>query len=327
MSSKRTKQISLSETFESVRSAGVAEVGTIRARGIFGPFYVGVDEAGCGVFMISMTGSDAAEPSIRTQNLEADFGLDCQLEIGGKPHTLVLSKVHCLDTDPRTTAHFMSLCESIMGLIGSEPSARAVHDSVLRIASLFLSFNETPRSTWAGLIGELTFLLSLVDADSGVRAWRMDDADRVDFVFDAYRVEIKCTTKRERKHLVTYEQANNFSSKSTYIGSIFLERLDHGFSVSDAVSMLENRCTEPELRFKLREIVATTLGSNLRFMSEECFDVEFSLGSIQLYDAAEIPAIRGEVPAGVSRVTFESDFSGAMPAAGGPFNFRSELGS
>jgi len=326
MSSKRNRSVSLSETFESVRSDGVAEVGTIRARSIFGPFYVGVDEAGCGVFMISSNGNDDAEPSIRTQKLEADFGLDCTLEIDGQSQELVLSKVHCLDTDPRTTAHFMSLCESVMGLIGSEPSAHAAHDSVLRLASLFLSFDETPRSTWIGLMGELTFLLSLASVDEGIRAWRMDDADRVDFVFDACRVEIKSTTKRERKHIVAYEQANNHSSKPTYVGSIFLERLDHGFSVADAVSMLENRCTEPELRFKLREIVAITLGRNLRFMFEEFFDLEFSLSSIKLYNVADIPAIRGDIPAGVSRVTFESDLSGSVPTAHGPINFRAELG-
>lgn len=322
MYSKPTERVALSETFESIRSAGLPETGTIRARGVSGPFYVGIDEAGCGVFMISMTGDSSSQPSIRTQNLDADFGLECQLEIDGKYQNLFLSKVHCLDTDPRTTAHFMSLCNSLMGLIGSAPSNRAVHDSVLRIASLFLNLQEAPRSTWTGLIGELVFLLSLEDLEAGVRAWRMDDRDRVDFVFDESRVEIKCTTNRERKHLVTYEQANNFSSKPTFVGSVFLERLDHGFSVLDAVSTLEHRCTDPELRQKIGEVVATTLGSNLRFMGEIFFDVDLSLGSIQIYDVEKIPAIRGVLPDGVARVTFESDFSGSSSTRAEAIGFR-----
>jgi Putative PD-(D/E)XK family member, (DUF4420) len=311
MSNRRTDSLSLLRSFFELDNDDLSS-GAIRGRSVSGPYMVGVDRDGYANFLVRVESGPAQAP-ILTTNLEAAFGIQCDVSIDDLIERMNLVRVKCRDTDPRTVSHFYAICESLINILGDSPTAFEVQDAISRLASLFMSLNSTPRATVSGLIGELVLILALEDSAAAVLSWRMRDFDRVDFVFDRARVEVKSTTSSVRRHILSHAQANSPGLLPTLFASVFVEFLDHGVSVADLVDMIAERMKTPAQIFKLRETVGETMGSDVLTLGERYLDLDLSLGSLQLFAASDIPAIRGELPSGVSAVQFESDFSAAAP--------------
>jgi hypothetical protein len=71
----------------------------------------------------------------------------------------------------------------------------------------------------------------------------------------------------------------------------------------------------PELGMKLQEALAETLGASRREALKVAFDLALAKSSLRFFDLREIPAIRGELPAGIGDVHFRSDLSGFATAS------------
>ena len=61
--------------------------------------------------------------------------------------------------------------------------------------------------------------------------------------------------------------------------------------------------------FKLHEVTAATLGTNLNEAMALAFDVKLADSSLRFFNLADVPAIRGPLPTGVRDVHFRSDMS------------------
>lgn len=287
-------------------------MGAIRGRSVSGPYMVGIDDDGYANFLVRVEIGPAQAPIV-TNTIEAAFGIQCDVSFDDLTERLNLVRVKCRDTDPRTISHFYAICASLINVLGDCPTMVQVQDAISRLASLFMSLSTPPRATIAGLVGELVLILALEDSAAAVLSWRMRDVDRVDFVFDRARVEVKSTTSSVRRHILSFAQANSPGLLPTLFASVFVEFLDHGVSVADLVDMIAERLATPAQALKLRETVGETMGSEVLTLGERYLDLDLSLGSLQLYSASDVPALRGDLPIGVSGVHFESDFSVAAP--------------
>ncbi len=63
----------------------------------------------------------------------------------------------------------------------------------------------------------------------------------------------------------------------------------------------------------MHETAAATLGQSLAESLDRRFDLRLAKSSLVFFDLREIPAIRGDLPAGVSALHFNSDLSALQP--------------
>jgi hypothetical protein len=85
-------------------------------------------------------------------------------------------------------------------------------------------------------------------------------------------------------------------------------------SLAEVLSAIETRLAgRQDLVLKLQETVATTLGDALMPSLEARFDDALAHSSIKVFDLRAVPAIRGDLPAGVGDVHFSSDLGASIP--------------
>jgi hypothetical protein len=85
-------------------------------------------------------------------------------------------------------------------------------------------------------------------------------------------------------------------------------------SLAELLSLIETRLAgRQDLVLKLQETVATTLGDAFLPSLDARFDDALAHSSIQVFDLRSVPAIRGDLPAGVGDVHFSSDLGASVP--------------
>jgi hypothetical protein len=68
-----------------------------------------------------------------------------------------------------------------------------------------------------------------------------------------------------------------------------------------------------DLVLKLHDVVAGALGQKLNEALAVTFDIKLAESSLKFFSLADVPAIRGPLPPGVSDVHFRADLSGLTP--------------
>jgi len=222
--------------------------------------------------------------------------------------------VRCRSTEPEIVRYFLTICEVIVRLVGTDATAGTVSTAIARMAALFQKRSAAPSRMVNGLFGELWIISASRDPVATLSCWRLDSSARFDFAQKNLRLDVKTTTGRLRVHTVSFDQCNPPPQTCAVLASMFVERLASGISLRTLIQDIETKVSSsPELLLKLHEVVADSLGASLQDGLETRFDNHLAQSSLQFFDALEVPAIRGPLPAGVGDVHFRSDFSTCEP--------------
>ena len=280
-------------------------------------YLVGKDGASRPALLVRTANSGRSFPAIKLQAFEAYFSVLCTLQDqDSTPTSARIAVIMCPAQDEDTVRFFLSVCGSLIGLVGPEPDPDELWRAANRIASLFQKLLRPPTRSVNGLFGELFTIWRSVDPVAMAEMWRSDPQSRFDFSGDLLRLDIKTTTGRLRSHVLSFEQANPPAGTVAVIASLFVERVGRGLSLGDLLTQLGViLSTKPELLIKLQEQTAETLGNALQPSLEVHFDLALSKDSFRLFRATAIPALRGELPFGVTSVHFTSDFSSVEPVS------------
>jgi len=194
-------------------------------------FFVGKDPAGRACFLIATAGASGnAEAPIRLARLEAAFDLPCELM---KPDGVVqrgrFTVLRCLSRSMDVKRYFLSMCAALARAIGNRPTASDVALAVHRVASMFRAMHRPASHVVNGLFGELYTIARSGEPTRMLRAWRVDETARYDFVDGELRVEVKTTATRTRSHVFTYEQCNPPTGTIAVVVSMMLERVFSGW--------------------------------------------------------------------------------------------------
>ena len=278
-------------------------------------YLIGKDHACRPALLVRTASSGRSFPAIKLQAFEAYFSVLCTLQDQDLTTTSArIAVVRCPAQDEETVRFFLSVCSSLIGLVGVQPDPDNLWRTADRIASLFQKLLRPPTRSVNGLFGELFTIFRSVDPVAMAQMWRADPQSRFDFSNDVLRLDVKTTTGRLRSHVLSFEQANSPAGTLAIVASMFVERVGRGFSLSQLLSELEAMlAANPNLLIKLQEQTAEALGNALKSSLEIQFDIALSRSSFRLFRTSDIPAIRGELPVGVSAVHFTSDFSGIEP--------------
>jgi hypothetical protein len=117
---------------------------------------------------------------------------------------------------------------------------------------------------------------------------------------------------RRRVHGLSYEQCDVPADCVGVLASLFVERSAGGLSLEGLIEKISRRLSgNAAAVFRLEQTVADTLGAELPQALRFSFDFDTASTSLAWFNLAEIPAIRDDLPPGVSQVRFSSDVSGA----------------
>lgn len=279
-------------------------------------YFIGKDTNGYACFLAETDSSGPTNESpIRLETLDVQFDMQCRLRAPeADDRQGQFSVVRCLDSNHETIRYFLSVITSMIEFLGEHPSATDLAVAIHRLATIFQKLGRVPTRSVNGLFGELFLISRSARPARSVEAWRADDNARFDFSIGDARVDAKCTTRRSRSHNFSFDQCNPPPTVTAVVASMFVEQISSGLSLRELISQIEiSLVPRTDLILKLNDVIATTLGTNLPRSLSVCFDTALTESSLAFYDLRDVPAIRGNLPAGVSDVHFQSDLSNVQP--------------
>jgi len=279
-------------------------------------YFIGKDREGraCLLIATSDQAGRLASP-IRLENLDVQFELRCHLRRGKESERLgVFTVIRCRSLDEEIVRYFLSVCHTIVGIMGDKPKQRQVASTLHRLAEIFQRMQKPASRPVNGLFGELYLIWRSVSPPRAIRVWRVDEAARFDFADGNVRMDVKTTTGRLRSHTFSFEQCSPPPGTVAVVGSLFVEQSPGGITLRSLIEEIEvSIAAYPDLVLKLHEVTTATLGASMGEALATAFDSKLAESSLRFYSLREIPAIRGPLPHGVSDVHFRSDLS-TLPA-------------
>ena len=275
-------------------------------------YYVGKDLNSCACLLINTTDHLAQQqPNIRLKNIDVQFDLFCNLKRGLEPAVEGrFTVIRCRSREGETVRYFFSVCHTILCMLGDRPLRSDVASAVQRLAALFQKITKPPARAVNGLFGELYLISRSTSPVRTLTAWRTDNAARFDFIDGEVRLDVKTTSGRIRSHVFSYDQCSPPPGTIAVVASMFVESVSGGITLQRLVdSIVADVASNPNLVLKLHEVIATTLGTSLNDAMALAFDLKLTESSLRIFRLSDVPAIRGEIPVGVSSVHFRSDLS------------------
>lgn len=275
-------------------------------------YLVGKDHESHACLLIStLDSAPRQQPPIRLESLDAQFALRCQLRKGDVPDRHgTFTVIRCRSVDPETIRYFLSVCETILRVIGDHPQQRTVASVVQRLAAILQKIRRLPTRSVTGLFGELFIICRSGNPVRTLKAWRTDETARFDFVDGDIRLDVKATRGRVRAHTFSYDQCNPPPGTSAVVASLFVEQAPTGPTLGALCDEIESLVSgHSDLVLKLHEALAAALGTSMTASLEIAFDLKLAESSLSFFALRDIPAIREPLPEGVSDVHFRSDLS------------------
>ena len=275
-------------------------------------YFVGKDLDSYACLLITTADhSRRQQPPIRLESLDVQFGLPCQIK---RAHDLDQEErftvIRCRSHDYETVRYFLFTCNAVLHIVGDRPLQHTLASAVHRLAAIFQKTQKPPARTVNGLFGELYLIYRSTNPIRTLAAWRTDETARFDFVEGDVRIDAKATTGRVRAHSFSYEQCNSPPDTLPIVASMFVERVSKGITlrtlIDDIIAVV---ASDMDLALKLHEVTAATLGTSIKEAMELAFDVTLTDTSLRFFNLADVPSVRGPLPAGVSDVRFRSDLS------------------
>lgn len=278
--------------------------------------FVGKDRESLACILISTSDqAGRSHPPIRLESLDAQFDLRCRLKKFGEPEREgAFTVIRCRESDSETIQYFLSVCETILRILGDNPTRTQIATTVNRLAAIFQRVQQPPSRPLNGLFGELFILFRSGNAVRALAAWRADENARFDFSDGDIRLDVKASGGKNHTHIFSYDQCNPPPGTVAVVASLQTEQASGGVSLCNLIDRIEYRVSSRfDLVLKLHETVAATLGTSLKNSLSKRFDLRLTESSLRFFNLEDVPAIRGALPVGVSDVHFRSDLSALSP--------------
>jgi Putative PD-(D/E)XK family member, (DUF4420) len=277
----------------------------------FNRHFAGYNAHGCPSILFSSV-DQAFRAPLQLTGAEVRYCIPCQFTLPDQ-RTLEqpLTQLICTSNVSSEKEYFLHIASTIVEVLGNAPTIGAIADAVGRFVDILQRLSRPPAKNLIGLYGEVLFILNSPKPDVAVQAWRSRVDDRFDFSIESIRLDVKATARRTRVHSFSLEQCLPVPGATTAVVSMFVESSGGGKSLRDLIQALFARLTTAEVRLRVQQVIAETLGSALLTSLDARFDDLLATNSLRIFDATEIPAIRSDIPPQVTAVKFQSDLTEA----------------
>lgn len=220
------------------------------------------------------------------------FNVKCTLSEKNKKINENYTILTCTSEDDYTKKIFLEICESTYLNIGKLPSNNEIIELTQSLIELFKSWS-TSVTDFIGLWGELFLIVSSSNQIKSLEAWHDHNEDKYDFYDSNEALEVKCTTKGDRKHEFRYPQLiSNFDKH--YVASILTkENSVRGLSVVDLYKQILKCKLDLSLKDKLNKIYYKIVGKTPEEkLNEFKYDYDFAKRNILYFKVSEISTLK-----------------------------------
>ena len=155
--------------------------------------------------------------------------LPCLVDDGlGQDRQEALTVVVGKSFDPQLQRYFIYVCETMLRIVGNNPTFAQVTQAMQRLIDLFRKLALPSTRSVAGLVGELSIILRSRNAVVAAEAWRSEADNRFDFAYADARL-VKATSMRRQIHNLSLEQCGPPEGTRGLLVSVFIETIGGGF--------------------------------------------------------------------------------------------------
>ena len=242
-------------------------------------------------------------------NIIIKHGVNCSVHLKNEKLTKKFTMIKCLSNDNSTKELFLMSLERILENIPNEVSEIKIDELTKKLVKLFEKLSNKINIDLTGFWGELFIIDYLKSTELLVEAWHPETNDLFDFFLKNLALEVKTTTKNDRKHIFKFEQLNSKSNK-IIIGSIMLKRSRAGKSLLDLKKKILKKISKTELIEKVNEIYAIMVANkSQKELDSEKYSYEYAKENISFFDSVKIPRIKETPMYGIKNIKFESDLN------------------
>lgn len=260
------------------------------------------------LLIVAQSRSSVPYNAIELRHLSFTPRVLCELREGPLRTTGEYAILRCSSQEAEFHRLFLRIVASWIPTLGEAPSTDAVASSIDRLASLFHNLSRPSRGEVMGLWGELLIIASATNPEFLIRSWHTDPGELHDFVCGAQVIEVKSSPGAERIHNFSLQQLVAPAGSVLVFASLLLYEEPTGATVEQLITAIQQSVSEPELRFRVLEVVTRTLGRDWPRAATERFSVQRALENLRWYQASAVPSISPDsVPAEVSDVRFRAD--------------------
>ncbi|MCH8558628.1 MAG: PD-(D/E)XK motif protein [Balneolia bacterium] len=242
-------------------------------------------------------------------NIKVVHNIKCEIEIKGKLNIGYFTVITYIGGDDDVSDVFLIMCQTLLSSLGRAPSNKKIKDIVNKLIELFRAIKKPPSKTIQGLWSELFLISQSSNPEDYIRSWHSIPAEKFDFCFDSFRLEVKSTVSELRIHNFSIAQLNPVGGLEVIIASIRVGTTANGLSIYDLMNLINIKILNfPEIKEKLCSLVYTTLGFEVKRIKEIKYDYGLAKDSLRFYRAEDIPKIDiVHIPKELSDVRFSSN--------------------
>ena len=282
-----------------------------------GDHYVFKDPDGrpCTLFRLaSSSGEGERVLAIALQHLRMEPRLHCRVRNGADHVEGDYGLLRCLSASEELQEYLLKILEKVLDGRAGPITPLSLNALILRLVELFESVEATPRGTVAGLWAELFVALRAQSPLDALKAWHRYPEDRYDFAQDLQRVEVKCSTSRQREHHFSFEQAYPQAAQKVVVASLYAQSSRAGVSLGELWDRArETAAADSDLVLSLERNCLRILGKGWSGARRACFDPTVAEDSVAFYAMESIPRLAAPLPPGVIRAEFVADLGGCTP--------------
>ncbi len=236
------------------------------------------------------------------------FNVKCTLNEKNKKVSENYTILTCISEDDYTKKIFLEICESTYLNIGELPSNNEIIELTQSLIELFKSWS-TNVTDFIGLWGELFLIVSSSNQIKCLEAWHDHNEDKYDFYDNSSALEVKCTTKNDRKHEFRHHQLTS-NLDDHFIASV-LTKPDQskGLSVFDLYKKILNKKINSTQKNKLNKIYYSIVkGTPENLVNTQKYDYDFAKKNLMYFKVSDISTLKNNDQS-ITNIKYTMDLS------------------
>lgn len=297
----------LEEIFNKLETPTEKKEDIYKTQSILGKYHrLGKNYNGLPSILINTKKNNESVAPYKGMSIRLRFNINCKIhEENEKQNYTILS---CISKDDQIIKIFLDICQTTISQLSKEPTPKEISEKTQMLIDLF---KEMPNklSSIVGLWGELFLIASSKNIPKSLEAWHQHAEDKYDFYDNNEALEVKCTSKTDRKHTFKHDQLVS-NLKDHYVASIMIsDDPIKGLSVVDLYEDIKKRCKLDNLNNKLKKIFFKIVGKTpFEELNEYRYNFDYSKKNVMYYKLKDISTLVNEDDS-VTDISYKVDLS------------------
>lgn len=265
---------------------------------------------GSPIFLLHDASAVSYTPSISLKNVSVQFHSTCRVNTASGTVEAQFAVVTCAPSVQELYELFIRCFAAAVEQLPASAGTQELNECVHGLLDLFRALSRPSNREIAGLWAELFVINNSRNIPLALKAWHGNNFERFDFSWGTGCIEVKATVKETRVHEFALEQLQAPVSGNGYVVSLLLQPLVGGLGIMSLARKIEAEVvTEPALRQKLWENIASALGSEFNERLDQVFDASYAERHLAVFAMQDIPAVSHPTDPRVTDIRFRSDLS------------------